>query len=261
MFNLTFIVPSVKELIIDRFDATTTEASLFVTVEMVAYIIFAMVWGAASDKAGTRKVFIVVGFLGSSVLYFAMSLAPDLITLLVLRFLQGAMTVMAWSLIMTMALDITDRKEYGASMGLIGTGLALGLGLGAPVGGWLAYASIFAVVGLSSSATQVGLVLVVCGIFAAMLLPATLAIIGDIAPPGEHATFMGGLNAFGSLGFAVGPIVAAVFSDSLGYQDAFILGGVVVLGPVLGSVPFLKRIKPNRTNKKRHREKEHAHYR
>ena len=137
MFNLTFIVPSVKELIMDRFDASISEASLFVSVEMVAYILFAMVWGALSDKRGERRVFITIGFLGSAVLYYTMTLAPDLTSLLCLRFAQGSMTVMSWSLIMTIVLDTVDRKDYGASMGLVGTGLALGLGFGAPIGGAL----------------------------------------------------------------------------------------------------------------------------
>jgi len=365
MFNLTLIVPSVKELIIDRFDASATEASLFVTVEMVAYIVFGMVWGALSDRRGERRVFVVMGFLGSAVLYYTMSLAPSLATLLFVRFCQGAMTVMAWSLIMTLVLDMTDRRQYGASMGVVGTGLALGLGLGAPIGGILgetdvllplyaasglfvictavalvvvkdvpithkpesilralaiaatdrralppylfsfaerfsagflvllfplyladqfgsspgergmylaaflipfaimqypfgrvsdvrgrrtmlvvggfAYASLFAAIGLLDKSSA-AVVMVACGVLAAMLLPASLALLGDIAPRGEHASFMGGFNAFGSLGFAAGPLLAATLSDSADYGAAFILGGLTVLSAILISIPLLLRM-------------------
>jgi MFS family permease len=137
MFNLTFVVPSIKELIMDGFGASSTEASLFVTVEMAAYIIFGVVWGALSDKRGERRLFIVVGFFGSALMYYTMSLAPDLFTLLALRFVQGALTVMAWSLLMTMALDMAHITNYGRSMGIVGGGLALGIGFGAPVGGFV----------------------------------------------------------------------------------------------------------------------------
>ena len=364
MFNLTFIVPSVKELIIDRFDASTTQASLFITVEMVAYIIFGMIWGAESDKRGERRIFIAMGFLVSSLLYYTMSLAPNLATLLALRFVQGAMTVMAWSLLMTLALDTTSKKEYGASMGIIGTGLALGLGLGAPVGGFLgewgplvplygasvlfmlatvltvvlikdepikhrpdsivraigialrrrevlppylysfaerfsagflvllfpllmaeefgaspqerglylaafllpfallqypfgklsdrrgrffmlivggiAYAALFASIG-SLDKAYLAPVMIVCGVFAAMLLPASLALLGDVSTDRERATFMGGFNAVGSLGFALGPLLAAYFSDEVGYSSAFLLGGVVVCASVLASLPLIPK--------------------
>ncbi len=137
MFNLTFIVPSLKEVIIDTYDSTATMASLFVTVEMAAYIIFGVVWGAVSDRRGERRIFIVIGFLGSAILYYTMTLAPDVETLLVLRFFQGALTVMAWSLLMTLALDLAHGHGYGATMGIVGTGLALGIGLGAPIGGFV----------------------------------------------------------------------------------------------------------------------------
>jgi MFS family permease len=362
MFNLTFIVPSVKELIVDRFDASTTQASLFVTVEMVAYIIFGMIWGAVSDKRGERRVFIAMGFLGSSLIYYTMSLAPDLVTLLLLRFVQGALTVMAWSLLMTLALDTASKERYGASMGVVGTGLALGLGFGAPVGGFLAgygtlvplygasalfllataitvvfvkdapiehrtesivramvlalrrrevlppylysfaerfsagflvllfplfmadefgaspqirgmylaafllpfallqypfgklsdrrgrfvmlvgggiaYAAMFAVIGMMDEGFLAP-VMIVCGLFAAMILPASLALIGDVATDRERATFMGGFNAVGSLGFALGPLLAAYFSEAFGYPSAFLLGGAVICVTVLASIPLL----------------------
>ena len=364
MFNLTFIVPSVKELIIDRFDASVSEASLFVSVEMLAYILFAMVWGAISDKRGERRIFIAMGFLGSAILYYTMALAPDLTTLLAVRFAQGALTVMSWSLIMTIVLDTVDRRDYGASMGIVGTGLALGLGFGAPVGGVLgevdpllplyaasamflvatamslvvvrdlpivhrtesivrairlavgdrrvvapylfafaerfsagflvllfpifladefgaspqerglylaaflipfallqyplgrlsdvrgrrsmlifggmAYAGLFAVLGLLDI-DLIPIFMVGCGALAAMLLPVSMALIGAVAGKSERATFMGGFNSMGSVGFALGPLLAALFSEEFGYRSAFLLGGAIVCVSVVASIPFLSR--------------------
>lgn len=351
MFNLTFIVPSLKEIIIDRYDSTATMASLFVTVEMAAYILFGVVWGAMSDRRGERRIFIVVGFLGAGLMYYTMSLAPDVMTLLALRFVQGAFTVMAWSLLMTMALDISQSTSYGASMGIVGTGLALGIGLGAPIGGfvgelgplyplyfasalfivaaalalllirdvpiknrpdsimsairvamrdrrmlspflfgfaerfsagylvillplylayefgatpsergmylaafllpfallqypfgklsdkygrrWMlvlggaAYALLFGCVGFAGPGGVVVLMLL-SGSIAGMLLPASLGLLADMASKGERATTMGGFNALGSLGFAVGPPLAVSLSEGLGYPAAFVAGAVMI---------------------------------
>jgi MFS family permease len=363
MFNLTFIVPSLKEVIIDRYDSTTTMASLFVTVEMVAYIIFGVVWGALSDRRGERRIFIVIGFFGSALLYYTMSLAPDVPTLLALRFVQGALTVMAWSLLMTMALDIAHSSSYGASMGIVGTGLALGIGFGAPIGGFVgdigplyplyvasamflvaaalclvliedvpirnkpesiltavryifkdrrvvppflfgfaerfsagylvmllplylayeygaepsvrgmylaafllpfallqypfgklsdkhgrtlmlaaggfAYAVMLGLLGYVGETGMVALMLF-SGTLAAMLLPASLGLLGDLAPKGEHATYMGGFNALGSLGFAVAPPLGTVLSEWVGYPAALAAGGAIVGLTVALSLPFLR---------------------
>lgn len=363
MFNLTFISPSLKEVIIDRYGSTTAMASLFITVEMLAYIIFGVVWGAVSDKRGERRIFIVMGFLGSALLYYTMSLAPDVTTLLALRFVQGAFTVMAWSLLMTMALDIAHSGRHGAVMGIVGTGLALGIGLGAPVGGFVgdlgalyplyfasalflaaagltlvfikdvpirskpdsiasalrfvakdrkvlppfifgflerfsagylvfllplylayeydaepsvrgmylaafllpfailqypfgkvsdkrgrapmlvvggfAYAAMISLLGYAGEMGMV-LLMVSSGTVAAMLLPASLGLLGDLAPRGERATYMGGFNALGSLGFAVAPPLATLLSDWGGYPAALAIGGAIIGTSVAASVPFLK---------------------
>lgn len=363
MFNQTFIVPSLKEVIIDRYDSTAAMASLFVTVEMVAYIIFGVIWGAISDKRGERRIFIVIGFFGSALLYYTMSLAPDVTTLLALRFVQGALTVMAWSLLMTLALDIAHAKRYGAVMGTVGTGLALGIGFGAPIGGlvgdlgplyplyaasalfilagvlalvfledapiknkpesiatalkfvakdrrvlppfmfgfaerfsagflvfllplYLAYEfdaepsvrgmylaafllpfallqypfgklsdkrgripmlivggfAYAVMIGLLGYVGQAGMAILMAtsGAVAAMLLPASLGLLGDLTPKGEHATYMGGFNALGSLGFAVAPPLATVLAEWGGYPAALAVGGAIIGLTVMASVPLLR---------------------
>ncbi len=59
MLSLTLMAPVIKEFIIDRFGASNTGASLFFTLEMLAYVIFAVVWGSLSDSAveGNHSLF------------------------------------------------------------------------------------------------------------------------------------------------------------------------------------------------------------
>ena len=136
MFNLTLVVAGLKEFIIGELGGTVTDASLFFSVETFSYILFAPLWGIASDRLGRRRPFVVVGFLLSALVYASYILVQSVPTLLVLRFFQGACAVMGWSLVMTMVID-QPGGQRGRNMGLMGASLIFGVALGAPVGGYL----------------------------------------------------------------------------------------------------------------------------
>ncbi len=136
MFSVTLIYPVLEEFVMERFKIeSVAETSLFVSVNLAAYVIFALVWGSVSDRSGRRKVFIVAGFLGNALLMFSLTLAPSMPVLLALRFIEGSFTIMAFALLMTSVLDIVQKTHYGRGMGILGMGMALGNALGAPTGG------------------------------------------------------------------------------------------------------------------------------
>jgi len=137
MFNLTLVVAGLKEFIIDDLGGTVTDATLFFSVETIAYILFAPVWGLMSDRLGSRKPFVVIGFLASSALYATYWFVPSVSVLLTIRFVQGAAAVMGWSTVMAMLMDNPDRERHGRYMGFMGASLILGVALGAPTGGYL----------------------------------------------------------------------------------------------------------------------------
>lgn len=137
MLNLTLIVAGLKELVVDELHGTARDASLFFSIEMAAYIVFAPLWGLVSDRLGRRKPLVVAGFLLSAPAYAAYALVHDVGTLLQLRFVQGACSVMGWSTLMTMVLDHPDDRRRGRHMGLMGGALILGVSLGAPLGGYV----------------------------------------------------------------------------------------------------------------------------
>lgn len=136
MFNLTLVVAGLKEFIIDELGGSVTQATLFFSVETLAYIVFAPVWGLVSDRYGRRRPFIVLGFLVSALVYALYSRVSSLTVLLVMRFVQGAFSVMGWSIVMAMMLDQPDRARRGRYMGLMGASLIFGVALGAPMGGY-----------------------------------------------------------------------------------------------------------------------------
>jgi MFS family permease len=136
MFNLTLVVAGLKEFIIDDLGGTVVHATLFFSVETLAYLIFAPIWGLASDRLATRKPFIVFGFLGSGLLYALFGVIDNLNLLLALRFVQGSLSVMGWSILMASVLDWVNDSGRGRLMGMMGGSLILGVSLGAPVGGY-----------------------------------------------------------------------------------------------------------------------------
>ncbi len=137
MFNLTLVVAGLKEFIIDELGGTDRHATWFFSIETLAYVVFAPLWGLASDRLGRRKPFVVAGFLVSALIYAAYGQVEAVGPLLALRFVQGATAVMGWSLAMAVVLDHSGRRGRGAYMGLMGASLIFGVALGAPTGGYL----------------------------------------------------------------------------------------------------------------------------
>lgn len=117
-------------------DDPDTGSRWFLAAEFAAFVAFAGVWGVASDRAGRRVPFIAAGALGGSLGYAALAvLDVDFGTVLVLRAAQGAATIGAFSLAMTMLMDLSS--DHGKDMGAAGIAIGSGTALGAPVGGRL----------------------------------------------------------------------------------------------------------------------------
>jgi MFS family permease len=137
MFNLTLVVAGLKEFVIEDLGGSATDAALFFSIETLAYIVFAPLWGLVSDRLGRRQGMIVTGFALSAVAYAAYLYVESIQTLLLLRFVQGAAAVMGWSLVMAVVVDRSDPTRRGRAMGLMGASLIAGVAIGAPFGGYL----------------------------------------------------------------------------------------------------------------------------
>lgn len=137
MFNLTLVVAGLKEFMIEDLGGSIADATLFFSVETLAYIIFAPIWGLLSDRFGRRKLLVVIGFAGSAVIYFIYGALHSIPLLLGLRFAQGAFSVLGWSTVMAMMLDHPVYGRKGRFMGLMGASLIFGVAIGAPMGGYL----------------------------------------------------------------------------------------------------------------------------
>jgi MFS family permease len=370
LFAQVLLYPGVPDLVA-ALGATTTalDAGMwFLGVEFAAFVAFAGLWGAASDAAGRRVPFIAAGAVGGAVGYVLLGLSPGIgdptfATVLVLRALQGAATIGAFSLAMTMLMDLPSG--HGRNMGAAGIAIGLGTATGAPVGGRLTAidplvplfaaagvlllaallvtrvrdrtpdpdragaadvirklgsrpalgipyafgfidrlsAGFFALVGtlyfrtvfgldaaatglvlalffapfallqypfgvlsdrvgrtlpvvvgsalygvaviavgLSPSLELAGGLMVAVGVLGALMAPATMALVTDLADPGERGAAMGGFNTFGSVGFFAGIVVGGTIADRFGFLAAFLAVGSLEVVLALLALPFLLRL-------------------
>ncbi|MFP8952789.1 MFS transporter [Natrialbaceae archaeon A-arb3/5] len=149
MFSQLLLYPGITTLVealgadatSSPFAETDLDASMwFLVAEFAAYVAFVGVWGAISDVTGRRTPFIVVGAVVGAGSYAALAAVPTIGSIpfegvLLVRVFQGAMTIGALSLTMTMLMDLDGG--HGRNMGAAGIAIGLGAALGAPIGGQL----------------------------------------------------------------------------------------------------------------------------
>nr|WP_220132477.1 MFS transporter [Natronomonas sp. LN261] len=141
LFTQLLVYPGVDRLVASLGGTPTIDAgTAFLAVQLLAFVLFSAVWGAISDRAGRRIPFVVVGALGGTVAYLALAAlvlsgGGDFGIALVLRFFEGAFTIGAFSLAITMLMDLDGG--HGKNMGAAGIAIGGGAALGAPVGGQL----------------------------------------------------------------------------------------------------------------------------
>jgi len=110
---------------------------------------------------------------------------------------------------------------------------------------WSLYTSAkHTVVGFSRGAQDMAPLI---GVLGALVAPATMALVTDMAAPGERGAAMGGFNIFGSLGFLGGILVGGGVATRFGFLAAFLVAGGLEAGIVLVALPVLPGVVPDPT--------------
>ncbi|WP_409348426.1 MFS transporter [Natronorarus salvus] len=137
------LYPGIAEIVAALGASTDLDPSMwFLVSEFAGFVLFAGLWGALSDRVERRVPFVAIGALGGAAGYLLLALLPPagvelgFTSVLVVRFVQGAFTIAAFSLAITMLMDLPGGR--GANMGAAGLAIGLGTASGAPVGGQLA---------------------------------------------------------------------------------------------------------------------------
>lgn len=174
LFAQVLLYPGIDDLVAALGAETRLSASMwFLAAEYAAFVAFAVVWGALSDATGRRVPFVVCGALGGAVGYAVLAFVPvaSFESILLLRLFQGATTIGAFSLAITMLMDLPGG--HGRNMGAAGIAIGGGTALGAPVGGQL---------------YELGPLVPVAATAGLFLLVALLALAVDDRAPGERAS-------------------------------------------------------------------------
>ena len=144
MFTLTLPVAQLDEFVSRllpdggaNLELENTAKGLFTTFHFLAYIPFAFVWGALSDRQGMRKPFLLMGLVGQGLMYFLLPYIPNIWLLYLARFVEGSFGIAVVSMLMTMALDMAPRSKRGMTLGIFTLGMLIGNAAGAPLGGLL----------------------------------------------------------------------------------------------------------------------------
>ena len=366
------LYPGVPEIVEGLGATTDLDASMwFLAAEFGSFIVCAGIWGYLSDRTGTRIPYIALGAGIAATCYFILTVGGIVAefsfgTVILLRIIQGAGSVAAFSLAMTMLMDL--EGGHGQNMGAAGIAIGLGTAFGAPSGGLLAgvnplapllaagilfvtippllllvsdraptpdsstirtvlrdlrrypelgipytfgfidrmtagtfslvgvfffrdafgldaaqtgvmlflffgpfallqypfgrlsdrfgrflpvvggsicYGSMVIAFGQAPSLVLAGAILLGVGIFGAVVSPATMALVTDIAPTTRHGTAMAGFNIAGSLGFLTGILLGGVVAGAYGNPMAFAVIGSAELLIALIALPWFRRVLPH----------------
>ena len=116
--------------------ATGITIGIFFASFPLAQMVFMPLIGRLSDRHG-RKMFMVLGLLGSSLLSLWYVYAPNMLYLTLGRFLQGAAVALTLPIATAYVGDIAPAEKRGTLMGIFNLSMTSSIGLGPLVGGWL----------------------------------------------------------------------------------------------------------------------------
>jgi DHA1 family tetracycline resistance protein-like MFS transporter len=139
LVSQVFLYPGLSETVSELGGSGILASTWFLVVEFAAFVVCAVLWGIVSDALGRRTPLVVLGALGGAASYIAIALAPRVGIgfggVLLVRAVGGAFTIGAFSLSITMLMDLSGG--HGQNMGAAGTAIGLGAAIGSVVGGQL----------------------------------------------------------------------------------------------------------------------------
>jgi EmrB/QacA subfamily drug resistance transporter len=118
------------------FDCTLESVSWVALAYLLGVAAFMPIFGQLCRIFG-RKLFYIVGFVLFTAASALCGFAPDLLTLVGLRFVQGVGGAMIGANSMALVVEATDKTERGRALGLYAAAQAVGISAGPVLGGLL----------------------------------------------------------------------------------------------------------------------------
>ncbi len=123
--------------------ASAFQLGLLMTVYALCQFIFAPFWGSYSDRVG-RKPVLLVGMIGFTLTFFIFALANSLWVLFAARIAGGILSCATVPTAMAVMGDSSSPEKRGASMGMVGASMGMGMIFGPAIGSGLAHISLAA---------------------------------------------------------------------------------------------------------------------
>jgi MFS family permease len=115
-----------------------SDVGIIAAATSVASVPAFILWGSLSDRLGRRKVFLLIGFLGSGIASLAMGVSQTMSGFYLANLLAGFLGAASGPVGTVLLMETADRKEWPARLALVGRIGALGWVGGLALGvGWL----------------------------------------------------------------------------------------------------------------------------
>ncbi len=137
LLPVTLPVPVLRELVQERFQVSEFLTSLFMSINMVGAVLSAPLAGALADRWGRRPPLIAAALVVDGLCFLALTLDVSFSVFLFVRFIEGCAHIFSLSLLLGLSAGARGEDQRGLTMGITGSGLLLGVALGAPLGGVL----------------------------------------------------------------------------------------------------------------------------
>lgn len=131
---VTLVVPVLHELLVVRLGASPFTAHLFMAVNMMAGVIAAPLVVRVANLSGGPSRWLPAMLALDGAAFSLMGMSESIAELMAWRVVEGGAHLSAVTLLMASANRVGGRRR-GMVMGLMGSALTLGVGLGAPLGG------------------------------------------------------------------------------------------------------------------------------
>ncbi len=135
-FVMPFLPFFVRELGVADERLVSAWAGLAMFAAGLSLTIFQPIWGSLADRYG-RKLMLQRAMFGGAVMIALMGLSQTVWHLVILRFIQGALTGTG-AACNTLVASVTPRKHLGFAMGLLQTAIIVGNSVGPWLGGVVA---------------------------------------------------------------------------------------------------------------------------
>jgi MFS family permease len=137
LLPVTLPVPVLRELVQERFGVSELATSLFMSINMVGALLAAPLAGALADHLGGRRALLALALGLDAACLFGLTLDLAFAAFMAIRFVEGGAHISALSLLMGLASGARPERERSVPLGVVGSGLLLGVASGAPLGGQL----------------------------------------------------------------------------------------------------------------------------